>query len=156
MADGSAEHTGAFVVICPRNDSLAFALCAARNDLGGGEHLYVVVEFLVSGRPVFDSLGDERHVVLKRDRDRLFRAVAGGLQTNEFVPLRVGGSGLHRLAKVTKAVRVHRAMEVYCGDAVAVRCQYAGNDLGIGLRGGAFVVNDDIISLGIVGVAVDG
>ena len=47
-------------------------------------------------------------------------------------------------------------MEVYAGDAVAVRRKYAGDDLGVSLGGGAFVVDDDVVALGVVGVAKDG
>lgn len=156
MAKRGAEDADTVVVVRPGDDRLAFALRAAGDDLRAGEHLHVVVEFLVSGRPVFDALGDVRHVVLERDRDRLFRAVAGGLNADVFVPLCVRRSGLHRLAEVTRAVRVHGAVEIHGGDAVAVRRQHAGDDLRVGLGGRAFIVDDDVVALGIVRIAEDG
>ena len=156
MADGGAEDAGAVVVARPRDDRLAFALRAARDDLRAGKQLHVVVKLLVTGRPVIDALGEVRDVVLERDLDRFLWTVAGGLHADVLIPLGVGRAGLHWFAEVAEAVGVHGAVEVHAGDALAVRCEHAGDDLRVGLVGGAFVVDHHVVALGVVGVAEDG
>ena len=150
VPDGCAEDACAVVVVCPCDDCLAVALHAASNDFGVREHLHVVVKFLPLSRPVFDALGDERYVFLKLNFNRLLRAVAGGLQADVLEPPSVFGTRLDRFAEVAGAVRVHGTVEVDAGDTLAMRREHAGDGVRVADPGRAFVVDDDVVALGIV------
>ena len=156
MPDGCAEDACAIVVVCPCDDRLAVALHAAGDNLGIREHLHVVIKFFPLGRPIFNVFGDVRDVILKLNLDRLLRAVAGGLQADVLEPLCVVGSGLDRLAEVTRAVRVHGAVEIDAGDTLAMRREHAGDGVRVIDAGRALIVNDDVVPLGVVRFSKNG
>ena len=159
VAEGGAEDARLAVLINPRDDRLDGLLAAvllleqllaAHQRRGGGEDFDVVVKLLLNGRPLGQAAHDGMVLRQRGELNRLLRAVAGGLETEEVKPQRVGRTGHDGLADVADAVAVHRAVEVHGGDAGAVRGKdvvHVGDILHVG---GALVVDDDVVALGPV------
>ena len=141
------------VVIGPCHHGLGFTLFSLGDNLGGRQDLNVIVKLLVSGFPIGDAFGDVRNVLLKLDIDRTLRAMTGGLDTDILKPFCIIIGELYWLAKIAEPVGVHRAVEIYSWDTLLVRSKYARNYFGIILVGCAFIVDHQIITLGIIRVA---
>jgi len=87
------------------------------------------------------------------ERDRLLRAVAAGLKTKVFKPQTVRRAGLDGFIGITHAVGVHRAMKIYAGNAVTMRLQDALDFGRVGNVCRAFIMYDDVVTFGIIGIA---
>ena len=156
MTERGAEDAGAVIFIGPGHHRLGVALRAARHHLGAGHHLNVVVQLLIFGGPILQPLGDERHVVFKRNVNRPLRTVPAGLQANVLKPCAIRRTFLHRRAEIAEPIRVHRAMKVYARNALLVRRQHTGDHLRVTDTRRAFVVDHEIVALGVIGIAVNG
>ena len=166
VADGRGEDARfAFVGVYPRDDEIIGALRFARlvlDDLssageraGGVENLNVVVVLFANRRPIRQPFADGMSLVRKRDGDRLLRAVAAGLEAEVFIPMAVVRVRRHGLPEIAKAVAVHGAMQVHAGNAVLMGLEHALDDFLISDVGSTFVVDDHIVALRVIGMAVD-
>ena len=156
MTERSAEDAGTVILIGPGYHCLGVALRATRHHLGAGHHLNVVVQLLIFGGPIFQPLGDERHVVFKRNINRTLRTVPAGLQADVLKPFAIRRTFLHRRAEIAEPIRVHRAMKVYARDTLLVRREHTGDHLRITDARRALVVNHQIVTLCIIGIAING
>ena len=67
-----------------------------------------------------------------------------------------GVPGIGRFPRIADAIAVHGAVEIDAGYAVAMRLEDAF-DHGLVIDvGGAFVMDHDVVALGVIGIAVDG
>jgi hypothetical protein len=79
--------------------------------------------------------------------------VAARLQAEILEPRRALGAGFGGFLRATDAIAVHRAVEIHAGNARAVRCEHAFDDLDVTDVRGALVVNHDVVAFRIIGVA---
>ena len=93
--------------------------------------------------------------VNEADGDGKLRAVAAGLQAEVVEPKRVRRAGRDGIVGIADAITVHAAVEIHAGDAVAMGLEDALDHGGVIDVGGAFVVDDHVVALGVVGVAVN-
>jgi hypothetical protein len=173
VTDGGAEDTGFVwaVFIGPGDDSIGFHrfgigifrfafglfghlhLPTIGDGLGGGENLDVVVEFLVDGGPAGQACGDGVSGVCVGDVDGGLRTVAGGLETDHFIPACIGVAQFDGFAEIVPAIGMHAAVEIHRRFAVAMGFEDAVDVNRIGDVCGAFVVDDHIEVFGpIVGL----
>ncbi len=156
VADGGAEQGRvALAEVGPGDKEVTLALLAARQRAGADEHLDVVVEFLVDRGPIRQPLGDGATRVNEADRDGKLRAVAAGLQAEVFEPKPVRCAQRDGIVGVADAIAVHATVEIHAGDAVAVRLEDTLDHGWVIDVGGAFVMDDQVVALGVIGVAVD-
>lgn len=170
MADCRAKNARVVVFVGPYNDGfgilcrsdltvLRFALLlvlkAVCESLCGWEYLNVVVKLFVDGCPVAQRLGDLVILFGELDRDRCLRAVTAGLNAEVVKPKAVVASSIGGDFVVTCAIAMHRAVQVDARDAVAVGSKDAFDCVDVGHRCGAFVMNNDVVTLGVVGIAVN-
>ena len=165
MPDGGAEDACLVLVqIRPRNDvvrlflSAVFGgvgLFAARDRRGGIKHLDVVVQLLVDRRPVRLIFRNKVRFVEVGDGNGLLRAMAAGLKSKVLKPPSVRGANGRRLAGVADSVAMHRAVQIHSGNAMFMRAQHPFDDGLVADSSGAFVVDYEIVSFGVVGVPVN-
>ena len=151
VADGGGEGGGALFGVGPGDDGggfdvfvAAFVFLDAEGEGFGVEEVDVVVEFFFAGDPVFEGGIDGVVFVGEFDGDGFLGAVGGGLEAEVFEP-----------EVVALAEGVHGAVEVDGGDGF-VGVEDVFEDVGVFVRGGAFVVDDDVVAFGPVGVFEDG
>src|SRR5581483_2195317 len=167
MTDGCAEDAGFLgtVFISPGDDIIVGFLTAValfdglftvRDWPGGFENVDVVVVLFMDRRPIIQTPGDRAFLVGKRDGDWLLRTVAAGLQAEVFEPKAVRRAGCDGAVWVADAIAVHRAVQVDARDAVAVRFEHAFDKRGIGDVRGAFVMNHEVVAIGVIRMAQDG
>ncbi len=90
------------------------------------------------------------------DVDRGLGTVAGGLDSDHFIPAGVVGPGGDGFAEVIPAVAVHGAVEVDGGFAIAVSFDNSRDVGALGDIGGTLVVKDDVEVFGPVVGGVNG
>jgi hypothetical protein len=131
-------------------------LFAAGNRADAFEDFDVVVEFFVDGGPVLKAFGEAGRIVGEGNFDGQLGAVGAGLEAEVFEPKGVGCAGSGAFVGVADAVGMHGAMEVYSGNAVAMRGE-DGFDIGLFVDvGTAFVVDDEVVAFGVIRIAEDG
>ncbi len=168
VADGGAEDAGFLgaVLVDPNVHEIVGAavavaafynLTADGERRGGGKDFDVVVVLFANGCPIGEAVDDWICFVGEGDGDRFLRAVAAGLEAEVFEPVTVGlAEFFDGIVGVADAVAVHRAMEIYAGDTVAMGIEDAFDGFGIGNIGAAFVMDDDVVTFGVIGIAEDG
>ena len=109
----------------------------------GVEDVDVIVEFLLLGDPIFEAFRDRVFRVGELDRNRLLRAVSAGLQTEVLEPKIISlAEGMHR------AMQMHRRNRF-------VSLENILQDFRVLIRSGTFVVDNNVVSLGPIGVLVN-
>ena len=91
----------------------------------------------------------------KANRDGFLGAVTAGLNPKVVEPEIVVGARFCRHPMVAYPVTVHSAVEVHARNTISVRCEHIIENGHIGHPSSTFVVNDNVVALGVVGVAVD-
>ena len=79
--------------------------------------------------------------------DRQLGAVACRLQADHLIPAGVVGTSRDRLPKISRAIGVHRAVEIDGWRAPAVRGKDPLHIGSVGHIGAALVVQDDVVAL---------
>lgn len=170
MTNGRAEDTGfAEVSIGPSDDRfdcffgrfaffgvlLLDELLPARQRASGVKYLNVVVQFFLCRGPVREPFDDWRGLVEVGDFDWLLGAMAAGLKSKVLKPHAARGSQCRRFGWVSDPVRVHGAVEVQTWGALLVRSEHTFNHLFVTDAGGTFIMDYEVVPLGVIGIAVD-
>ena len=90
------------------------------------------------------------------ERDGLLGAMAAGLKPKVIEPQTVRCSRLDGIIGVANAVGVHRAMKIHAGNTVAMRLQDTLDPGGIGNVCRAFIMDDEVVTFGVIGISEDG
>jgi len=163
MADGGAENAGAVIVVDPDANVIVGVACAvlvvglaaAGEGLERGEELNVVVKFLVNGGPTGEAAHDWEIGIDDGDGDGQLGAVAAGLEAEEVKPQGALRAGVGFHFGIADAIAVIAAVKDDAGNAGAMGGEDGFDDFRIVDVGSAFVVDDDVVALAVISVAID-
>lgn len=171
MPDGGAEDASfSLIRVGPSYDRLLFLLgwfaffgillfhhlSSAGERFCGIEHLDIVVELFFDCGPVAQALGDGICLFEIVYRDRFLGSVSARLETQVFEPVSVRSVYFSRFSRCADSVAMHGAVQIHSWDTLFMGCEDSLDDGFVADSGGAFVMDYDVITLGVIWVAVDG